>query len=979
MKKLRILISSILLSLSMFVGHSQSNETMLQTVVQDFIANYRISENYRPKDNPKLIKLKVREKERMIDLYANEAFGAQPFTPQIISTLYQELKKELPSPYNTYAIRIYGNGKKIETLIPNTHRKDIITDRLWGKLDYQDAPWVKNISHPVQKRGVLANRHLSVWASHGRYYKHAKQQWVWQRPNLYCTNEDLFTQTFVTPYLIPMLEQAGAIVYTPRERFYQPIEIIVDNDSSQLHKGIYREENSLHEKWETPSPPGFAHKQAVYYEGDNPFLAGTARNISSSRKKERLARCIWMPVIPQNGSYPVYVSYQSSSGHIDDAHYTVVHKGIRTDFHVNQQMGGNTWVYLGTFEFDKGCSAENAVYLTNESKHQGIVSADAVRFGGGMGNIARGLSQADALPSGLPRFAEGARYAAQWNGLPNEVYSSKHGTNDYGDDINVRSYATNYIGGGSLYLPKSDGYNVPFELSLAVHSDAGTTEFQEQIYGSLGICTTFNSDLYTHYISGISRYASFDFASILLENVVRDLTPFTPNGWTRRELFDRNYSETRNPEIPSAIIETLSHQNFSDMRLGHDPNFKFALARALYKSVLKFTAFQHEKDYVVQPLPVTDFYVTFDGLESVLLSWSPQIDSLEPTAVPSGYIVYTKINDSDFDNGTYIKNKTTFRKPIIPGVQYSFKVTAVNEGGESFPSEILTAYKDFQSKHTILIVNGFNRLSGPAPVCTADSVGFDLYKDIGVPYIQTTGYCGFQSIFNPTAKGKEDYENAGYSGSELEGKCIAGNTFDYPYLHGTALRNFKGVSYVSCNKSVLEKGIIPLSPYKVIDLILGLEKEVSYNIKSYKTFSNSLQKSLTQYCMNGGNLLVSGSYIASDMKKPEERNFTANVLKYQYAGTARQDTTGHVSGLNLTIPITKQFNNKQYAAVDPDCILPVAPAFSAFLYGDGSPAGIAYHGKTYNAICLGFPFECISSKTLRVQVMHSIMQFLLTK
>ena len=31
----------------------------------------------------------------------------------------------------------------------------------------------------------------------------------------FCTTEDLFTQSFVIPYIIPMLENAGAIVYTP--------------------------------------------------------------------------------------------------------------------------------------------------------------------------------------------------------------------------------------------------------------------------------------------------------------------------------------------------------------------------------------------------------------------------------------------------------------------------------------------------------------------------------------------------------------------------------------------------------------------------------------------------------------------------------------------------------------------------------------------------------------------------------------------
>lgn len=49
------------------------------------------------------------------------------------------------------------------------------------------------------------------------------------------------------------------------------------------------------------------------------------------------------------------------------------------------------------------------VVLSNESKQKGVVCADAVRFGGGMGNIERG-----GETSGMPRYLEGARYSAQW-------------------------------------------------------------------------------------------------------------------------------------------------------------------------------------------------------------------------------------------------------------------------------------------------------------------------------------------------------------------------------------------------------------------------------------------------------------------------------------------------------------------------------------------------------------------------------------
>ena len=75
----------------------------------------------------------------------------------------------------------------------------------------------------------------------------------------------------------------------------------------------------------------------------------------------------------------------------DDALYTVYHKGGTTQFKVNQQMGGGTWIYLGTFGFNAGRNNECKVVLNNLSSKVGrIITADAVKIGGGMGNIARG-------------------------------------------------------------------------------------------------------------------------------------------------------------------------------------------------------------------------------------------------------------------------------------------------------------------------------------------------------------------------------------------------------------------------------------------------------------------------------------------------------------------------------------------------------------------------------------------------------------
>ncbi len=942
----------------------------IDAALDDFFASYGVK-GYHPTDPMAMNKYDVDSKNRTIVIQTNDAFSSQPFTPQSLQVIHQLLREALPSPYNQYTINLTDpRGKDLHELIPNFLRgKNFDKSRLWNKIHYDGPAWVTNVSRPFVPDKGLEGCHLSLWASHGRYFN--GKQWEWQRPYLFCTTEDLFTQTIVVPFLIPMLEHAGAVVFTPRERDWQPRETIVDNDI-HTESGTYQE-TTHGAKWSDCDTPGFAPSQPTLKDGENPFRKGTARQIEATSRHSKLASATWTPCIPQAGRYAVYVSYAHKDNNIPDAHYIVRHKGQETHFRVNQRMGSGTWTYLGTFDFGLGESPQNCVILTNESEHSGVVTADGVRFGGGMGNIVRGCST-----SGLPRFLEGARYSAQSSGMPTSVYDNRDKVTDYPDDINVRSLMTNYLAGGSPYLPNQQGLKVPIELSLAVHSDAGIRR-PDGVYGSLAICTTQGNDDRDYLLSNISRETSFDFASMLLSTLCNDLSSSLGITWTRRELWDRNYSETRNPEIPSAIIETLSHQNFEDMIYGHDPNFKFLLARSIYKAILRYLSYVHQwDDHVMQPLPVSNFAVTLaDDEQHAILSWSPTPDANNPDAMPTGYIVYTRPHGGAFDNGTYIEGKTTARLPIHEGVQYDYYVTAVNRGGESFPSETLTACKMPDSRRTVLIVNGFQRLSSPTVVRTDDRKGFDLHDDIGIAYGCTAGFSGAQLNYGPNYAGREGYGSLGFSGDELEGRIIAGNTFDYPSAHGQSIRAAQAYSFVSCSRDALFKGSVDLNDFPAVDLILGAEKATDNGIKQYKTFDGRLRGLLTRYLNAGGRLFVSGSYIGSDMQSETEQTFTREILKYRYSGTARDDKNDTIHGLNLQIPVYRTPGPEHYAVQAPDCISPTGTAFSAFAYASGRSAGIAYRDRTYRVIAMGFPFECIQDSSIRDKAMGAILRFLL--
>ena len=937
------LITALLL-LSTLAPKAQGLDGNVQERLQQFFAAYA-----HPKakiGTCKLDSFRLDHERRKLDIYPSKTFGYQPFTPESVNDIYGQLKRLLPGPVNYYNMTIHTDGRTISELIPNHLQKKVDKTRIW-KREHKGDAWVRNISRPYEVEEGLEGRHIALWQSHGKYYKHAKGTWEWQRPRLFTTNEDMFTQSFVVPFLMPMLENAGAVVFTPRERDWQRHEVIVDNDGA----GTYQEVKSRKGKWKTASQQGFAIKRRIYTDGQNPFDEGTARFAKTEKKAEK-AFAQWIPSIPETGRYAVYVSYRSLPESVSDAKYIVFHKGGTTEFLVNQQMGGGTWVYLGTFEFDKGTNDYGMVVLSNQSKQKGVVCADAVRFGGGMGNIAR-----EGQTSGLPRYLEGARYNAQWSGMPTEVYNRTEGKNDYNDDINTRSRMTNYVSGGSVYNPSEKGLGVPLEMTLGFHSDAGFSKEDEWI-GTLGIYTTdFNEQRLN---SGVSRYTSRDLTDMVLTGIQEDVSAKYGILWARRAMWNRNYSETRLPAVPSMILELLSHQNFADMKLGHEPDFKFTVARSIYKSILKYTATMHGTDYTVQPLPVTRFAIEESGKKSFRLHWQGMIDPQEPSARPQGYIVYTRLGYGGWDNGTYVKgNSYTFEAK--EGLVYSFKVTAVNKGGESFPSEILSAYHAKKSRGTVLIVNAFDRTSGPATIETPTHQGFDMARDPGIPYLYSASHCGAQLSFDRRGIGRETPDGLGYSGSELEGKLMAGNTFDYPFLHGKAIQAAGGYSFVSCSDEAIEQSLVRMEDYPVVDIIFGAEKS---------TISTSLQGRMADYTKQGGNLMVSGSYLGSILPA----SVAQGVLKFAHGGAMWGVTSGQVYGAGTTLTFPTQPNEKTYAVPSPDCILPSGNAYSAFVYTPGNyGAGIAYKGSDYRTFVLGFPFESIEGTEQRARVMKAAL------
>lgn len=172
-----------------------------------------------------------------------------------------------------------------------------------------------------------------------------------------------------------------------------------------------------------------------------------------------------------------------------------------------------------------------------------------------------------------------------------------------------------------------------------------------------------------------------------------------------------------------------------------------------------------------------------------------------------------------------------------------------------------------------------------------------------------------------------------------------------------------------------------MTDYQAIDYILGLEKEDHSNPASnhrYKTFTPTMQSQLTAFCRQGGNLLVSGAYVGSDMHtQPQDRTFTHDVLKYDCTTSLRTEGQMlNVSGMNRTFSLCGMPDEQQYALPSADCLQAAGNAFPAMLYTTGNlPAAVAYPGNDYRTFVMGFPFESIRTEAGRNALMASVLHF----
>jgi len=739
-----------------------------------------------------------------------------------------------------------------------------------------------------QPAGALSWKSVFISQSHG-WYDHETLGWITQRGTTNDIVEDFINPEAVNQYLVQYLWNAGAGVYTCRERDMNRNEVIVDDTSPGY---------STTGTWTTAASP-------TGYFGTS--FAWTPVSTTET------ATATFTPTFPADGDYAVYVWYHHGTDHTHDARYIVNHSGGSTVVLQSQLMDGYTWKQIGTYHFLAGTSPEyGSVTVSNEGSDTGrIVLADAVRFGGGMGTV----YHEGSTVSGKPRWEESGYYFAHFMGCP--------------------ECSTGTVSAMPRYA-KWENEAWEDSLYLSWHTNApdpgtGTSSF---VYSSGGWNGPF---------TGVP--GSLDLQDFLHWELINDIRAGYDTDWRDRGQHTADFGEVNpyyNDEMPAVLFELAFHDTPSDALCLKDAKFRQLAARAFYQGIVKYFADRDGIAPKLLPEPPTHFMAQNDGAGGVILSWLPPPyntgdDYLGDPA--TSYRIYISRDGRGFSDALETTRRAAAFARLDRGGLYYFRVTALNEGGESFPTETLAVRVYEGDALPVLVVNAFDRIDRYSLIWQDDGGAIDWNLRM---YLDRM------------------------------------NRYNYIIEHAEAIDAF-GVPFDSCSNEAAAEGFIDLSDYVMVDWLDGEESNRDETLSSLEQFV------IAAYLEGGGNLFMSGAEIAWDLDylgDASDRAFYHNYLHALY--TADDSEVYAVSGTSGSIfedlsGLTYDDSTHGTYDVDwPDCLDPYGDGVLALTYdGTSWGAGIQADAGTYRVVNLGFPFETIYPAASRAAVMTRVLDFLL--
>ena len=168
MKQLVILVLSLILSGSsdavmaarrVKVKTPPDPQKELKEKLNRYFVNY-----YKPgqvlRSPAHLSSLSINDSLQTVEISADTYFGEQVFSPISADQIYHDVQDLLPDTLKPYQLSIKTGGWDIRQLVPNRLLPELDKSRLWGDINYEGEPWVKNTSIPYKITDGLANRHL---------------------------------------------------------------------------------------------------------------------------------------------------------------------------------------------------------------------------------------------------------------------------------------------------------------------------------------------------------------------------------------------------------------------------------------------------------------------------------------------------------------------------------------------------------------------------------------------------------------------------------------------------------------------------------------------------------------------------------------------------------------------------------------------------------------------------------------------------
>ncbi|MCC7476407.1 MAG: fibronectin type III domain-containing protein [Pirellulales bacterium] len=769
----------------------------------------------------------------------------------------------------------------------------------------------------TQPHGGFSGKIVYAHGGHGITADNKKDgRWSFQRGEGHEMIEDLGNFDQMT-LLVDYLFRAGATVVPLRPVGHQICEVVMDNDD-----------------------PGVTFEGA-WTDGKGPIYFGQLgevpyRQARSSRTETAHAR--YRPHIPATGFYPVYAWTSSGKDRAIDQLYRIHYSGGASEVNVNHRGVGNGLVYLGTYYFVRG--NEGFVEISNRSQSaEGIVVADMIRFGNGLGDIDRGGGV-----SGLPREDEAGLYWVKWHtDRAQGIAESDYRETDVDRQATI-SLSPRY----AAFMNAEGEGRLKDRVFVSFHSNASGGKAR----GVLGL---FNGNNDRNTATPNQLLLAKSLAQEVNDDLVEQDGQFEHRWHNRKKdtTLDRDdieFGEINNryihDEFDATIVEVAFHDNKLDAQLMRDARVRDAIARATYQGLLNYFRAVDNNETPATRLPsaVTGLHASTTAPGSITISWTPPESNSYLGDTATGYRVFVSTNGYGFDGGLFVAGGNTTSATLAtldPQTIYYFKVAAVNAGGQSTGSEVVAALPSGGSS-PVLIVNGFDRL------------------DRGLAF-------------------KQRYGKRGNTVDRVRPRSC--NSLDYVVQAATAIAAAAPEVPLesASNEAVLQENF-DLTKYRAIVWMLGNESAADH------TFDAAEQAKIKKYIDNGGNLFVSGAELGWDLDHENGgRKFLQETLRAKFAAddADTHEAIGIEGSIFANVPkFAFDDGTLFYDTSHPDVFAPSPGGMAALNYANSAGAaavqvaGTDGHGSV---VILGFPFETITDANLRADLMKRVLAFFSAK